>query len=336
MTILILKDRTGQIINDWTAWTPPKQLHHWKAGRSAMELARCWFKSGTPQCPPELEALLATNTYTTNLEFDEGYPEFVTALPERGEGRNHDLMLKAHTPTASGVVGIEAKVDEPFGKKIGEYWQEAKASTKPTRVPERIQALLEIVFGAQAQPDVQPWCDLRYQLLTAVAGTLLQAANEQVPLAIFVVHEFPTVLAKPQLMKANADDYARFVEILFSIPTVNSGQMYGPLQVQAGSHLARPEELFVGKVTGNYIYPLLPFAVARQMISEGESEELFTILLSEYEYLKSKNLGHAMFRYHAQEIDYKWVRANPHENSKNRMRLLIEKDIPDLWNAPPS
>lgn len=256
MTIPIFKDRAGQIINRWQDWTPPKQAYHWKEGRSAMELARSWFASGTPECPPELQALFATNTHTANIEIDEGHPEFVTALPERGEGRNHDLMLKAHTPNEAAVVCVEAKVDETFGKKIGQYRQEAKARTEHTRVPERIQALLEIVFGANAQPDIQPWCDLRYQLLTAVAGTLLQAANEQVSVAIFVVHEFQTALAKPELLKANAEDYERFVEALFSVPTVSSGQIYGPLRVQSGSHLPQSVEYSLAKprVNGSALF----------------------------------------------------------------------------------
>lgn len=331
MATPIFKDRAGQIINRWQDWTPPKQAYHWKEGRSAMELARSWFQTDTLQCPPELEALFATNTHTSNIEIDEGHPEFVTPLPERGEGRNHDLMLKAHTPNASSVICVEAKVDEPFGKKIGEYWSEATVKTKPTRVPERIQALLEIVFGPNAQPDVKPWCDLRYQLLTAVAGTLLQAAAEQVPLAIFVVHEFRTPLTKPALRDANADDYARFVEVLFSVPAVSSGQIYGPLQVQAGSHLLQSVELFVGKTTGRVDHVLIPYSVAKQMVSEGKAEELFTILLSEFELLKSKNLDYPMFRHYARIIDDKWVKSNPDENSKNRVRLVIERDIPNLY-----
>jgi hypothetical protein len=126
MSIPVFKDRAGGIIDRWQDWTPPKQAHHWKEGRSAMELAHSWFRSGTLQCPPELQALFATNPSTANIEIDEGHPEFVAALPERGEGRNHDLMLKAHTHTEPCVICVEAKVDEPFDKEIGEKWHEAK------------------------------------------------------------------------------------------------------------------------------------------------------------------------------------------------------------------
>jgi hypothetical protein len=122
MTI-IFKNCAGEPINDWQNWTRPKQSYHWKEGRSAMELARSWFRMETPQCPTELQSLLSTNARTANIQFDVGHPEFVTSLPERGEGRNHDLMLKGHTGGEAVVVCVEAKVDEPFGAKIGEYWQ---------------------------------------------------------------------------------------------------------------------------------------------------------------------------------------------------------------------
>jgi len=152
MTIVI-KNRAGQPIHHWKNWPPPKRSYHWQAGRSAMELACSWFRLGEPRCPPELQSLFATHTRTANIQLDEGYPEFVTSLPERGVGRNHDRLLKGHIGGEAVVVGVEAKVDEPFGKKIGEYWHEAKARQEPTRAPERIQALLGIVFGAEAQPD---------------------------------------------------------------------------------------------------------------------------------------------------------------------------------------
>lgn len=249
MTIL-LKNRAGEPIDDWRNWTPPKKSEHWKEGRSAMQLAQSWFVSETPQCPPELQSLFLTNPRTATIRLDEGHPEFVTGLPERGEGRNHDLLLTGHTGSESVVVCVEAKVDEPFGMTIGEYWQEAKARQTPTRAPERIAALLGIVFGVEAQPDQQPWAGLRYQLLTGIAGTLIQAVKEQAPLAVFVVHEFQTAAANPELLRTNARDYARFVEALFSVSPISDGQMYGPLPFAPSSRLLHAVELFAGKAVG--------------------------------------------------------------------------------------
>ena len=90
MTV-VFKNHEDKPIEDWQNWTRPKREYQWKEGRSAMELARSWFPSGTLQCPSELQNLLSTNARTADTQFDEGRPEFVTSLPQRGEGRNHDL-----------------------------------------------------------------------------------------------------------------------------------------------------------------------------------------------------------------------------------------------------
>ena len=43
MNELSLEGHDGQPIADWHSWTRPKAEYHWRAGRSAMELARAWF-----------------------------------------------------------------------------------------------------------------------------------------------------------------------------------------------------------------------------------------------------------------------------------------------------
>ena len=106
----------GTPINKWEDWTPPKHEKHWKSGRSAMELARAWFRVGQNAAPPEeLIELLSSHERLTNLEFIQGTPELVTQLPQKGEGRNHDLHFICKTPLERVTFCIEAKADEPFG-----------------------------------------------------------------------------------------------------------------------------------------------------------------------------------------------------------------------------
>jgi hypothetical protein len=103
MSKLSLSGRDGRQITDWRSWTRPKAEYHWRAGRSAMELARSWFTSPVPVCPPEVRSLLKSQPETAGLVLIEGWPEFATALPERGEGRNHDLLLWGSL-AGSGVI----------------------------------------------------------------------------------------------------------------------------------------------------------------------------------------------------------------------------------------
>lgn len=179
----------------------------------------------------------------------EGIPEHVTPLPERGEGRNHDLLLYGRGAHGGVVVSVEAKVDEPFGETIGAYFDQARASAVPTRVPDRIDALLTMVFGNTARPDTDPWRALRYQLLTAVAGTAIEASHRDVATAVVIVHEFLTANMDDRSVKVNADDFRAFVGVLCAVSAseVTEGRLYGPAVLAQGAHLQRRVDLLIGK-----------------------------------------------------------------------------------------
>lgn len=213
-----------------------------------MELACAWFIGATPQCPPEMQYLLATEPVLAEIVFREGYPEFVTSLPVRGEGRNHDLLLRGSADGREVLICVEAKADEEFGEIVGDYWTQMKNSSKRTRVPERIEKLLRTVFGPNARPDVGPWCDLSYQLLTGVSGTVIQAEKDEIATAVFIVHEFQTPSVQVKKLTVNAAAYARLVACLFSIPAedVMSGVMY-PTRATGEAIELRGVRLFVGK-----------------------------------------------------------------------------------------
>ena len=187
--MLELTTPQGSPITQYQEWTRPKIECQWKAGRSAKELSRSWFRHDHPEPPAELISLFHTSTRLEGLQFTSGTPELVTSLPERGEGRNHDLALIGTTDTEQVTVTIEAKADEPFGSDtILEYYTKAikrRDSGTPTRVPERIEQLPSMV-----DPDVpveeSKWKNIRYQLLTALCGTILQARLDDSSLAVLI------------------------------------------------------------------------------------------------------------------------------------------------------
>ena len=192
---------------------------------------------------------MESHPVTAGVALTEGWPEHVTALPQRGEGRNHDLLLVGYRDGCAVVVSVEAKVDEPFGERIGDYWNRARKSKKPTRAPERIEALVSMVFGSGACPDAEPWSLLRYQLLTAVAGTAIEAAQRQADTAVLVIHEFLTHNAEAGRVSDNAQDLGNFVSVLFSQDTdpVQPGHLYGPAVLTANKNLSRAVNVFIGK-----------------------------------------------------------------------------------------
>jgi len=86
-----------------------------------MELAKAWFPGDDLTVPPEIENILLSNPRLEGLQLINAIPELATPLPERGEGRNHDLWIRGKTPREKVTICIEAKADEPFGNfTVGE------------------------------------------------------------------------------------------------------------------------------------------------------------------------------------------------------------------------
>ncbi|MCK5126862.1 MAG: hypothetical protein KAR42_11460 [candidate division Zixibacteria bacterium] len=238
---LILKDTNGKKISCWSEWTRPKRDYQWTPGRSAMELAKAWFRDGHLSPPKELFDLLSSHKRFQGLELIKGIPEKITNLPVKGEGRNHDLWLLGKTSDESVTICIEAKADEPFGSDTIEvYLQKARnriKEEKPTGVPKRIKALLKIVGG-----NLSKWGIIQYQLLTALSGTILQAKQDCSTLAVFIVHIFETNLTTPEKLEKNAYDYSRFLEVLgFNPDHCSDGNMYGPVTIDG-------VECLIGKI----------------------------------------------------------------------------------------
>lgn len=248
MTHIPLTDPTGKPIDKWDAWARPKSDYQWKRGRSAMELAKAWFRTPKSCCPDELTALLESHPATRGLRFTRGRPEHVTPLPERGEGRNHDLWLTGSTIAGKITVCVEAKADEPFGERLGKQIQVARKRQPNTRAAERARALLNLLFGEDRNPEGAPWRELRYQLITAAAGTLLQAKLDGSVAGVLVIHEFHSNHTKSDNLLSNQSDLESFVALLHpGAATIASGHLIGPIQIPSTTLLPGGMPLYIGK-----------------------------------------------------------------------------------------
>lgn len=185
----------------WIQFAPPKDKEkHWKDGRSAKSLAM--FMTDTIQVK-KLENVLNELGYNSK-GIVSCTPEANTVLPGRGNGRNHDMLMIGK----DFVVGIEAKVSEPFGKSISNELIDASENKRY-----RINALAKELFGCEINADNEV---LKYQLLTGIVGTLREANNNAKSKALFLVLVFTDGINKEdeKAVENNNKDFADFCKYI--------------------------------------------------------------------------------------------------------------------------
>jgi hypothetical protein len=238
-------DVTNKIdcLHQWFDKCPPQgRLKHWKDGKSAKETAKHWLHT----IPFHFKEIL--NSF--NLKFLICSPEFVSKLDEyKGNARNHDLLIVAKNNYKNKVViAIESKADEEFGDTISETIVEAESRFQQN--PEsnglrRIEDLRLAVFGVIQDEQL----NLRYQLLTAVAGTLAEAKKQKAKKAIFLVQTFVSDEINKKDHQRNQDDLNAFLNYLSKgeISELKEGELVGPFSVPGNMFIPHDIELWIGK-----------------------------------------------------------------------------------------
>lgn len=235
---------TINTLDEWKTECPPQRKDlHWKDGRSAMETAKHWLHL----IPKEFRDLLKC----FNLYYERCSPEFVTKLDTyTGNGRNHDLLIIAHDGKKEDVViSIESKVDESFGKTIGGYYLEIekkKQNGESTNADKRIELLRNAIF-----PKIKPetFKLLRYQLLIAIAGILIEAKRQRARKAIFLVQTFISENMSSKLHRQNQRDLDFFMELISdgNHCIVHDNDLFGPFLFAGNEFIPDDVELWIGK-----------------------------------------------------------------------------------------
>jgi hypothetical protein len=145
--------------------------------------------------PIEIDQLLQSHAGLAGVVVERGFPERQIRFDDlRGDPRNADLAIQARDRSGVIAITIEAKADESFDRPVGAVLEEAAlliAADKRTGLIARIRALSSALLP--------PWRgglphlgELRYQLLTGIAGTLAWAREIGASRAVFIVREFIT------------------------------------------------------------------------------------------------------------------------------------------------
>lgn len=228
---MILKNNGITDMDSWNRLSPPTKKEHWKNGRSAMELAR-YMTAAFPALPQELEGILA-HFCPHDAALDWGV-EHVTALTPFGlgvgEGRHHDAFLYGNDI----VVGIEGKADESLDKTLEEKLKNASQNQR-----HRIDGMLQMLYEkGKKVPN-----GIRYQLLTACTGTLLEAIKHRASTAVVLVLVFKKkpqgdeIYFSPAKIEKNDRDIRSFIDSLSTEPFGDMTLIRTPFGAETGVSL---------------------------------------------------------------------------------------------------
>lgn len=217
-------------VNKWFEYGEPKGgAKQWKIGRSAFEFARYMTSYGGTVPSAILQYLQSIGIQAYNFECE---PERITSFSkkeisklcpgwnlERGEGRHHDGLM--WSTGYDCVIGIEAKVSEPFDRSIKDRIESAKNNhDQGENTKKRILESIRIIKGEKEQNKEWLKKDLMYQLLSATIGTVIEAKKLGATNAVFLVIEFTGNVYKEKgydkhvdKNRKDYDNYMKFLEL---------------------------------------------------------------------------------------------------------------------------
>jgi len=239
----------------WEAHAGPKSKDQWVDGRSAKETARTWLAAGPDSLPAEVASALERHADFGRLEAWEAEPEAKLRFDNFGEPRNSDIALVGRDAKGSVLIAVEAKADEPFSETVEATLAaalERKLKSKGSNGIARVERLAIALFESKEKGE-PPLKNIRYQLLTAVAGALCEAERRDCNRALMLVQEFITSKTDDAKHASNSRDLNRFLARLSrgSVSEIKSGQIVGPFYVPGNPLLSSRIPLYVGKVSKN-------------------------------------------------------------------------------------
>ena len=110
----------SQTPSDWQRLLA-KPILHWKKAYSAMTAAACWEAAGD-KLPAEITmALEATGQDDLiGLRLLTAIPEWEVDIPGGNRPSHTDVLAITRNDRGLVILGVEAKVDEPFGPTLGQ------------------------------------------------------------------------------------------------------------------------------------------------------------------------------------------------------------------------
>ena len=192
MKVDITKEVHINTVEDWFFAAPPKgKENQWKDNYSAKELAKFATCSEFPAILQQIIKSMGCSASKVKC-----IPEADTPLPYSSKGpRSHDLLVVGK----DFVIGIEAKVNEPYSKTLSQEYEQGSKDKKA-----RIDWMKNLLFSENDDTINE----LKYQLFSGTCGTLLEAMNRNMSKCMFLVLSFDVEGNGGN--KTNNEDFEKF------------------------------------------------------------------------------------------------------------------------------
>jgi Domain of unknown function (DUF6946) len=188
---------------------------HWKKGRSAFELSNAWMQAGG--LPAAVRSVLEQAPEWRNATFLDGVFERETGLPGNGRRSQTDLLAVCALKDGNAILGVEGKVDEPFGPLVGDWLADARNQNRADRL-----SGLCATLGV----DVKVAGCLFYQLFHRTCASIYEAKRFGYKRAVMLVHSFAEAGAHSPVPPGFAD-FSKFSKAV-GMPVVRPGSISQP------------------------------------------------------------------------------------------------------------
>ncbi len=192
-----------------------KREAHWKAKHSAYETAHSWFAAH--DVPPAIRATLDADPVFADARLRKAIFEKQTVLDELTRSPSQtDVLAILEIKSGLAVLGVEGKVNEPFGQTVHE-WNDFS--------PARLRRLAGLVERLRLAPSASIGT-LRYQLLHRTVATLLEAKEAGAHDAVMLVQSF-----SPDNVMNHFGDFQDFAAAL-GAPVTHPGMLSRVIDLQ--------------------------------------------------------------------------------------------------------
>jgi uncharacterized protein DUF6946 len=253
-----LVSRTGKpitTVDEWRDELNKREQSKFVPGYSAYESARAWTEPN--RIPAAIKALFRLPPLE-GFRLERAVVEQKTWFDKYGGPRHHDLLLTARNAAGRvAVIGVESKVNEDFGGTLrGEHAAAVRKSVRDgyeSKFPARLHDLSVALLGRDLAAD-NPFdprdAELRYQLLSALAGTLVEADLARADVAMLLVHEFQTRFTKAAVEQRSSRRIQALLERFGreAAAELTLGQPIGPFKVGGGGAIPPGKTFYVAKV----------------------------------------------------------------------------------------